>query len=85
MGVGVSRDEAIEYFAKKCGCVIVDCGSGWGGRIGYQHSDDPHCTCAGYRTRMSAYKAFLRDTFGDRPMKAIVKLLERAGKAGLLQ
>jgi len=66
----------LEEFAKDAGVVLVDCGEGWGGRVGYKTSDAPNCTNCGYRTAKSAYKAWLTDTFGEGAAKAVLKLLK---------
>ena len=66
----------LEEFAKAAGVKLVDCGEGWGGRIGYQTADHPNCTTCGYRTNQAAYKGWLKDTFGNRTAKAVTKLLK---------
>ena len=67
----------LEDFAKQAGVVLVDCGPHWGGRIGYKTSDDSNCTFCGYRTANSAYKGWLKNTFGEGAAKAVLKLLKR--------
>jgi hypothetical protein len=66
---------SLEQFAKEAGVELVDCGPGWGGRIGYKTKDNPNCTECGYRTKKSAYKGWLENTFGACISKAVIKLL----------
>jgi hypothetical protein len=66
----------LEQFAKLAGVVLVDCDPGWGGRIGYKTQDCPSATFCGYRTAGAAYKAWLKDTFGEHAAKAVMKLLK---------
>ena len=68
----------LENFAKLAGVKIVDCGTGWGGRIGYTTTDAPNCTCCGYKTKLAAYKAWLEDTYGARAGNALLELLRGA-------
>ena len=66
----------LEEFVIEAGIIIENCGSGWGGRVGYTTKDRPNsCTC-GFRTKNAAYKGFLKDTFGENASKAILKLLK---------
>ena len=66
----------LEQFAKKAGVTIVACGPGWGGRIGYTEKGHPNCTVCGFRTEQSAYKSWLKSTFGEHTAKALMKLLK---------
>lgn len=68
--------KTLEDFAKAAGVSIVDCGEGWGGRIGYKTEDSPNCTFAGFRTTNAAYTAWAEGTFGKKATKALLKLLK---------
>lgn len=70
----------LEEFAKDAGVIIVDCGEGWGGRIGYKEKEYPNCTTCGFRTEKAAYKSWFEDRFGKDTTKAILKLLKKAQK-----
>jgi len=70
----------LEEFAKQAGVVLVDCGSNWGGRIGYRTKDSPNCTFCGHRTEAAAYKSWLKGKFGDHTAKAVLKLLKETSK-----
>ena len=70
----------LEEFAKDAGVYIVDCGEGWGGRIGYKEKEYPNCTTCGFRTEKSAYKSWFNDRFGYDTAKAILKLLRKTQK-----
>lgn len=65
----------LEQFAKEAGVTIVDCGPGWGGRVGYKMKDHPNSTYCGFRSAQSAYKHWLKGTFGEHTAKAVMKLL----------
>jgi hypothetical protein len=65
----------LEEFAKDAGCVLVDCGPGWGGRIGYSTKDCPSSSVCGFKTKKSAYSRWLSDSFGEHTSKAILRLL----------
>jgi hypothetical protein len=75
-----SINKNLEKFAKDAGVILVDCGEGWGGRIGWATKDYPNSQFCGYRTENSAYKAWLNDTFGETTAKAILKLLKKGWK-----
>ena len=70
----------LEEFAKDAGVSIVDCGEGWGGRLGYTESDYPNSSTCGFRTEKAAYKAWLEDKFGKHTAKAILKLLRKVNR-----
>jgi len=65
----------LTQFAKLSGIRIVECGKDWGGKYGYIYADRPNITNCGYNTHKEAYKAWLIDSFGDAPAKALLKLL----------
>lgn len=69
---------SLEEFAKQAGVALVDCGPGWGGRIGYRTRDYPNTTVCGFRSESSAYKEWARATFGENTAKALIKLLANA-------
>lgn len=66
----------IEEFAKKCGCVVVEVGPGWGGKFGWHDKDDPDCTICGYRTADAAYRGFMKETFGKTAGSAVARLIK---------
>jgi hypothetical protein len=68
----------LEEFAKDAGVSIIDCGEGWGGRLGYTEIDFPNCSTCGFKTEKAAYKSWLEDKFGKQTAKAILKLLKKA-------
>lgn len=70
--------ELLKQFATDCGVTLVDCGEGWGGRIGYQLKDWPNCTTCGFRSENAAYEAWMKDTFGEATAKGLVKLFRKA-------
>jgi len=55
----------LKKFADLCGCNIVICGPGWGGRYGYVTDDAPNCTTCGFKTKKEARERWLQDTFGS--------------------
>ena len=65
----------LTQFAKLSGIQIVECDKSWGGKYGYIYADHPNITNCGYNTHKEAYKAWLIDSFGDAPAKALLKLL----------
>ena len=66
----------IEQFAIKAGVEIFDCGSGWGGHIGYKEKEHPNCAVCGFKTKEAAYKEWLHNTFGKNAAREVVKLLK---------
>lgn len=66
----------LEQFAIDAGVEIVECDISWGGRIAYRTKDAPNCKMCGFRTKASAYKNWLEDTFGADTAKAVRKLLK---------
>jgi hypothetical protein len=68
----------LEEFAKDAGVKIVDCGKGWGGKIGYKEDEFPNHTTCGFKTEKAAYKSWFEDRFGKQTAKAILKLLKKA-------
>lgn len=66
----------LEEFAKKCGVIVSECGHGWGGRYGWATKDAPDSMVCGFRTHKSAYRSWMRETFGEGTAKAVYKLLE---------
>lgn len=66
----------LEEFAKSAGVTIVECGSEWGGRIGYKCKDHPNTTVCGFRKESAAYKAWMEGAFGKHATKAVLKLLK---------
>lgn len=70
----------IEKFAITCGVTIVECGEGWGGKIGYKQVDYPNSSVCGFKTKEAAYKHWLKNKFGEQTSKEIVKLLRITDK-----
>lgn len=70
---------SLEQFCLLAGCVVSENPQpeGWGGRYMYTLKDSPGSFYCGYRTPKSAMKAFLRDTFGELPSKAIERLIAK--------
>lgn len=66
----------IKQFSEIGGCKVVLCGPGWGGKYGYTTKDSPNSTTCGFKTKHSARKGWMEDTFGETAAQAIVKLLE---------
>lgn len=66
----------IAEFAKKCGVEIVDCGEGWGGRIGFKSKDYPNTRVCGFRTENAAYKRWFEEAFGETAGKIVLQLLK---------
>ena len=68
----------LEEFAKLAGMEIVVCDKECGGTVGYTTTEYPNCTIAGFRTEKAALKSWLKETFGDRAGKAVIKLLKQS-------
>jgi len=68
----------LEKFAKDAGCIVIlnPDSYGWGGKLQYHTIDCPNSHYCGYRTEASAYKGWLKNTFGERTSKAVLKLLK---------
>lgn len=67
----------LEQFAEKAGVTLIRCDKDWGGTWGYTTKDHPNsCTC-GFRTKNSALKGWLNDTFDKHCSKAILSLLDK--------
>ena len=67
----------LEEFAQLAGVKIIVCLEDEG-MFGYQEADHPNITYSGFNTVTEAYKAWLKDTFGDRVGKAVIKLLKQS-------
>ena len=67
----------LEEFAKTAGVSIVSCDPSYGGKFAYKTKDNPNSTICGYRTKESAYKGWLKDTFGIRSSKAVMRLIKQ--------
>ena len=65
----------LKQFADMAGVSVKECGPGWGGRYGYVTDDAPNCMECGYKTKNSARKAWLMNTFGDKTATAVQALL----------
>jgi hypothetical protein len=65
----------LKQFADLCGCKIVICGPGWGGRYGYTTDDAPNCTTCGFKTKAEVIDRWMNDTFGGVAGAAVQKLL----------
>ena len=66
----------LEEFAKKCGVIVSECGPGWGGRYGWATKDAPNSMICGCRTHQSAYKSWMRETFGADTAKTVYMILK---------
>lgn len=67
-----------EQFAKEAGCVVSTHDEPyWGGKWQYHNEGNPNVRWRGFKTEAEAYKAFLEDTFGKLPAKALIKLLKK--------
>ena len=67
----------LEEFAQTAGVTIVVCIDDEG-QFGYQEADHPNVTYSGFNTVTEAHKAWLKETFGDRAGKAVIKLLKQS-------
>lgn len=68
----------LRQFAKINGVTFVDCGPGWGGRVGYKESEYPNCTIAGYKTQTEAAEAWLHGKgFSEHGIAVFRKALEQ--------
>jgi hypothetical protein len=66
----------VEEFARNFGVVLERCSEDWGGTWAYRTSATAiHC---GFRTEKSAHMAWLKNEFGERGAKAILKLIAAA-------
>ena len=66
----------LKQFSTMAGCIVVECGPGWGGRYGYTTEDAPNCTTCGFKTKQAAREGFMLDTFGEVAGAAVLALLE---------
>jgi hypothetical protein len=73
-------DMNIEQFATKAGLTLTTCGKEWGGTIAYQLKDHPNTTYCGFKTKQTAYKHWLKNTFGESAGKAVMSLLDESVK-----
>lgn len=64
----------LEQFAIQAGVEIVECGK----EIAYSTKDSPNLTVTGFRTKKSAYKNWLENTFGNHAARTVLKLLKEA-------
>lgn len=67
----------LEEFAQAAGVTIVICIEDEG-KFGYREADHPNITYSGFNTATESYKAWLKDTFGDRVGKTVTKLLKQS-------
>ena len=68
-------------FAKAAGFRIVECGPGWGGRIGYTEEKYPDSTTCGFRTERAALNHWAEDAYGKKGLRALKRLIALAAKA----
>lgn len=67
----------IRQFAKINGVIFVDCGPGWGGRVGYKEPEYPNCTIAGYKTQKEAAEGWLCEKgFSEHGLAVLRQALE---------
>ena len=66
----------LEEFAKKCGVIVSECGPSWGGRYGWATKDAPNSMICGCRTHQSAYKSWMRESFGADTAKTVYMILK---------
>lgn len=77
--VGAVIDNKLKKFAYSAGFILVECGSGYGGKYGYTTKDSSYHTVCGFRTENSAINDWLLETFGDVAGKALKKILLESG------
>lgn len=66
----------LEEFARDAGIKLITCDpKEWGGSIGYMSADFPNMSTCGFKTEKSALRHWVKDTFGEKAGKALIRLL----------